>query len=78
MIVLKDKTAISLSLLVPLGAVVGAWIALSGDVRASTVRLDAVEKVQTRQDEKYEKIIDSLSDVKSELKAIQLEIKKQK
>lgn len=78
MVVLKDKTAISLSLLVPLGAIVGAWIALSGDVRASTVRVDIIEKVQARQDEKYEKIIDTLSDVKSELKAIQLEIKKQK
>lgn len=78
MVVLKDKTAISLSLLVPLGAIVGAWIALSGDVRASTVRVDIIEKVQARQDEKYEKIIDTLSDVKSELKTIQLEIKKQK
>lgn len=78
MVVLKDKTAISLSLLVPLGAIVGAWIALSGDVRASTVRVDIIEKVQSRQDEKYEKIIDTLSDLKSELKTIQLEIKKQK
>lgn len=74
--VLNEKTLFSVGILIPLGLVIGAWIDLAGDTRVHAKQIDAIEKAQSKTEEKYDKILDSLSDMKADLKTLQNELKK--
>lgn len=74
--VISERTFFSVGLLVPIGLIVGAWIDLSGDTRVHTSQIAALQTVTVRQEEKYDKIIDILSDMKADFKSLQNQLKK--
>jgi hypothetical protein len=70
-VLISERTFFSIGLLIPIGLVVGAWIDLSGDSRVHASQIATLQQQQVKSDEKFDKIMDSLSDMKADLKSIQ-------
>lgn len=74
--VLNERTLFSVGLLIPIGLVIGAWIDLAGDSRVHANQIAALERQQNKTEEKYDKILDVLGDVKADLKTLQNQLKR--